>query len=72
MTVRGIPIIMWGDEQYLAHDADDANPTPAQINNWDDDPWNRVGMMSFRPDPYGCNAPKTLHELHKEFDFKTS
>ena len=32
----------------------------------------KVGVMCFRPDPYGCNAPKTLHELHKEFDFKTS
>jgi len=28
MTVRGIPIIMWGDEQYIAHFDDNANPTP--------------------------------------------
>ncbi|HEY0790870.1 MAG TPA: alpha-amylase family glycosyl hydrolase, partial [Chthoniobacterales bacterium] len=66
MTVRGIPIIMWGDEQYLAHDADNATPTPAQINNWDDDPWNRVGMMNFREDTPAFQIIKTLAKLRQE------
>jgi hypothetical protein len=25
-------------QDYMAHFDDNANPTPAQINNWDDDP----------------------------------
>jgi cyclomaltodextrin glucanotransferase len=66
MTVRGIPIIMWGDEQYIAHYDDNANPTPAQINNWDDDPWNRVGMMSFSEDTAAFKIVKTLAKLRQD------
>ncbi len=41
MTVRGIPIIYYGDEQYLAYYHDGQNTPPADVNSGDDDPWNR-------------------------------
>jgi cyclomaltodextrin glucanotransferase len=66
MTVRGIPIIMWGDEQYLAYDADNANPPPAQINGWGDDPWNRVGMMSFSENTVAFRIIKILAKLRQD------
>jgi glycosidase len=43
LTVRGIPILMYGDEQYLAFD-DPYDIPPADVNTGDDDPYNRVGM----------------------------
>jgi cyclomaltodextrin glucanotransferase len=43
LTVRGIPIVMYGDEQYLAYD-DPYDIPPADVNTGDDDPYNRVGM----------------------------
>jgi cyclomaltodextrin glucanotransferase len=48
MTVRGIPIIYYGDEQYLAvYDAPGVTYEPKYINSGDDDPWNRPGMQSW-------------------------
>lgn len=47
LTVRGIPIIFYGDEQYLAH-YDDGHDTPPQyINSDNDDPYNRAGITSW-------------------------
>jgi cyclomaltodextrin glucanotransferase len=47
MTIRGIPIVYYGDEQYLA--AYDAPVTydPRYINSGNDDPWNRPGMQNW-------------------------
>jgi cyclomaltodextrin glucanotransferase len=48
MTVRGIPIIYYGDEQYLAvYDAPGVTYEARYINSGDDDPWNRPGMQSW-------------------------
>ena len=66
MTVRGIPIILYGDEQYLGRDADNATPIPQYINVWDDDPWNRVGMMSFSEDTRAFQIIKTLAKLRQD------
>jgi cyclomaltodextrin glucanotransferase len=45
MTVRGIPIIYYGDEQYLAvYDAPGVTYYPQYVNSGSDDPWNRPGM----------------------------
>jgi glycosidase len=44
LTVRGIPIIYYGDEQYLAHYNDSQNTPPQYVNSGDDDPWNRPGL----------------------------
>jgi len=50
LTVRGIPIVFYGDEQYLAY-YDDGHDTPPQyINSDNDDPYNRPGMMSWDED----------------------
>jgi glycosidase len=66
MTVRGIPIIYYGDEQYLAYYSDAQNTPPQYVNSGDDDPWNRQGL-----DKWDQNAPafkiiKTLARLRKE------
>ena len=45
LTVRGIPIVLYGDEQYLAYYADNASPPADDINSSNDDPYNRVGML---------------------------
>lgn len=43
MTIRGIPIIYYGDEQYLVYyDAD--TTAPADVNTGNDDPYNRIGL----------------------------
>ena len=39
MTVRGIPIIYYGNEQYLAHYNDGQNTPPEFVNSGDDDLW---------------------------------
>ena len=51
LTVRGIPIIFYGDEQYLDRyaDCDRRRPeygqvAPEDVNSHDDDPYNRVIM----------------------------
>jgi cyclomaltodextrin glucanotransferase len=47
MTIRGIPIIYYGDEQYLALYDAPVNYEPQYINSGSDDPWNRPGMQSW-------------------------
>ena len=47
LTVRGIPILLYGDEQYLAYYADQATPPADDINTGNDDPYNRVGMQQW-------------------------
>ncbi len=47
MTVRGIPIIFYGDEQYLAHYEDGHDTPPQYVNSDNDDPFNRLGMTRF-------------------------
>lgn len=66
MTVRGIPMILYGDEQYLGRDADNAVPIPKYINGWNDDPWNRVGMTSFSEDTQAFQIIKTLAKLRQD------
>jgi glycosidase len=47
LTVRGVPIIFYGDEQYLAYYNDGHNTPPQYINSDNDDPYNRAGMTSW-------------------------
>lgn len=48
MTVRGIPIIYYGDEQYLAvYNAPGVTYDPQYVNSGSDDPWNRPGMKTW-------------------------
>ena len=47
MTVRGIPIIYYGDEQYLALYDAPVGYEAKYINSGNDDPWNRPGMQSW-------------------------
>src|SRR5215467_6143786 len=48
MTVRGIPIIYYGDEQYLAtYNAPGVTYYPQYVNSGSDDPWNRPGMKAW-------------------------
>jgi glycosidase len=47
MTVRGVPIIYYGDEQYLAYYDDGQNTPIEDVNSWGDDPWNRPGMKTW-------------------------
>jgi cyclomaltodextrin glucanotransferase len=47
MTVRGIPIIYYGDEQYLAHYQAGYTTTSSEVNSSNDDPFNRPGMRSW-------------------------
>jgi cyclomaltodextrin glucanotransferase len=44
LTVRGIPIVCYGDEQYLAWYDDGHDTPPEDINSDDDDPYNRPGL----------------------------
>lgn len=65
MTVRGIPIIYYGDEQYLAYYDDGQNTQPIYVNNGDDDPWNRPGLSSWSEDTPAFTIIKTLALLRK-------
>ena len=47
MTLRGVPVVFYGDEQYLANYDDGHDTPPSQINGDNDDPYNRVGMQSW-------------------------
>jgi cyclomaltodextrin glucanotransferase len=47
MTVRGIPIIYYGNEQYLAVYDAPVTYEKKYINSGNDDPWNRPGMQSW-------------------------
>ncbi len=65
MTVRGIPIIYYGDEQYLAYYNDQGTTPPEYINTGDDDPWNRPGMKSWNEDTAAFKTIRTLATLRK-------
>jgi glycosidase len=47
LTVRGIPIIYYGDEQYLALYDAPVDYQKQYINSGSDDPWNRPGMKNW-------------------------
>lgn len=66
MTVRGIPIIFYGDEQYLAYYRDGHDTPPADINSDNDDPHNRVGMKQWQEDTPAFKIIKTLAGLRKD------
>ena len=65
MTVRGIPIIYYGDEQYLAYYNDNHSTAPADINSDDDDPWNRPGLNRWDQETPAFKIIKTLSRLRK-------
>src|SRR5438876_3031509 len=66
LTVRGIPIIFYGDEQYLAY-YDDSHDTPPEfINSDNDDPFNRAGMRQWNEDMPAFKIIEVLANLRKE------
>ncbi|MET3105580.1 cyclomaltodextrin glucanotransferase [Oxalobacteraceae bacterium GrIS 2.11] len=65
MTVRGVPIIYYGDEQYLAHYNDHATIPPDDINSSNDDPYNRVGMKTWNQNTSAFRIIRTLAQLRK-------
>ncbi len=67
MTVRGIPFVYYGDEQYLANDEDGHDTTPPNINSDNDDPYNRPGMQSWSEDTPAFHIIQTLAALRREF-----
>jgi glycosidase len=66
MTVRGIPIIYYGDEQYLAFYNDQQTTPPQYVNTGDDDPWNRPGMKQWDENTSAFKIIRTLAKLRKE------
>lgn len=73
LTVRGIPIIFYGDEQYLARyaDCDPRHPeycevAPEDVNAHDDDPYNRVGMTQWSEETPAFKIIATLAHLRRE------
>jgi cyclomaltodextrin glucanotransferase len=65
MTVRGIPIIYYGDEQYLAYYNDNQDTPPEYVNTGNDDPWNRPGMTSWDEDTGAFKTISVLANLRK-------
>jgi cyclomaltodextrin glucanotransferase len=66
LTVRGIPIIFYGDEQYLAKYDDSHDTPPRYINSDDDDPYNRVGMTRWEEDQPAFKIIQTLARLRRD------
>jgi glycosidase len=66
MTIRGIPIIYYGDEQYLAQYDDHQNTPPEDVNSGDDDPWNRPGLKEWDEATPAFKIIKTLANLRKQ------
>lgn len=67
MTVRGIPIIYYGDEQYLAvYDAPGVTYDPQYVNSGSDDPWNRPGMQSWEESTPAFRLIRALAALRKD------
>jgi len=65
LTVRGIPIIMYGDEQYLAHD--DPYDVPLEdVNTGNDDPYNRVGMKTWDENAVNFRIVSILATMRRE------
>jgi glycosidase len=66
MTVRGIPIIYYGDEQYLAvYDAPGVTYYPQHVNSGSDDPWNRPGMQGWEENASAFRLISALAALRK-------
>lgn len=66
MTVRGIPIIYYGDEQYLAvYNAPGVTYYPQYVNSGSDDPWNRPGMQSWEESTPAFHLISALAALRK-------
>ncbi len=65
MTVRGIPIIYYGDEQYLAHYHDNHQTPPSGVNSDNDDPWNRPGLNRWDEETPAFKIIKTLAGLRR-------
>lgn len=66
MTVRGIPIIYYGDEQYLAYYNDGQNTPKQYVNSGDDDPWNRPGLKHWDQNTPAFKIIKALANLRKD------
>ncbi len=66
MTVRGIPIIYYGDEQYLADYNDQHSTLPEYVNSDNDDPFNRPGMKQWDENTPAFKIIRTLAKLRKE------
>jgi glycosidase len=65
MTVRGIPIIYYGDEQYLVYyNADQTKPP--DVNSGNDDPYNRPGLNRWDETTAAFKIIKVLAELRKD------
>jgi cyclomaltodextrin glucanotransferase len=72
-TVRGIPIIFYGDEQYWARyaDCDPRHPefcqvAPEDVNGHDDDPYNHVGITQWSEETPAFKILATLARLRQE------
>ncbi len=65
MTVRGIPIIYYGDEQYLAYYNDGNTTAPEDVNSGDDDPWNRPGLNKWYETTPAFKTISVLARLRK-------
>jgi glycosidase len=65
MTARGIPILYYGDEQYLAYYDDDHDTPPDDINADDDDPYNRPGMRRWSEDTPAFRIVRRLAGLRQ-------
>jgi cyclomaltodextrin glucanotransferase len=65
MTVRGIPVIYYGDEQYLAYYDDGSTPPPQDINSTDDDPYNRPGMRGWSENTPAFRIIRVLADLRR-------
>ena len=69
MTVRGIPIIYYGDEQYLADyhlfELNGYSYSKTSINSTADDPFNRPGMKTWDENTSAFQIIKTLAWLRR-------
>jgi glycosidase len=69
MTVRGIPIIYYGDEQYLADytlfEQNGYSYSKSSINTTADDPFNRPGMKTWDEETSAFQIIKTLAALRR-------
>ena len=69
MTVRGIPIIYYGDEQYLADyhlfELNGYSYSKTSINSTADDPFNRPGMKSWDENTSAFKIIQTLAALRR-------
>ena len=66
MTARGIPIIYYGDEQYLAYYNDGGTTAPEYVNSGNDDPWNRPGLNRWSEDTTAFKTMSILADLRRK------